>query len=115
VIQAAFSGLALTNIFTTSMNAGMLSGYMHSPDTTGGWCREVDNDDFKTNDRIRMNVASNLDKLPRGKTAEHESFEDSKESCKLARYACAERLEAHRAGTSQLRGWLFREAQQTST
>lgn len=87
MIQAAFSGSALTNIFTTNINALVLATYVEHPDTTQGWVRETEANDFRTMDRIRLAKGSSLAKLPRGSEADHESRSDSKESYKIARYA----------------------------
>lgn len=87
IIEAAFSGSALTEIFTTSVNASLLSTYMQTLDTTRGWTSEKDVADFKTNDRIRLAKGAGLKKLPRGKTAKHQDRSDSKESYKIARFA----------------------------
>lgn len=83
-----FSTAALVNIFTTNMNSQLLAAYEAAPDsTTGGWIREADVSDFKTNERARMAKGSALEKLPRGSEASHTTFEDSVESYKIARYA----------------------------
>lgn len=87
VIQAAFSGSALTQIFTTSVNARLLATYMESPDSTRGWTSETDVPDFKTNDRMQLAKGGALDKLPRGKTASHYNRSDRAESYRIARYA----------------------------
>ena len=87
LIQAAFSGSALTNIFTTSVNAVLLSTYMQSSDTTVGWVSERDVADFKTNERHRLAKGPSLAKLPRGGEADHYDRSDLKESYKIARYA----------------------------
>lgn len=86
--RAAFSTSALVNIFTTSMNSQLLAAYIGTPDsTTGGWIREADVADFKTNERARMEKGGRLRKHPRGSTADHGSYEDLVESYKLARYS----------------------------
>jgi len=87
IIEAAFSGSSLTNIFTTSINAAMLATYMETGDTTRGWTSEKDVGDFKTNDRIRLAKGKGLKKLPAGKTAKHTDRSDSVESYKIARFA----------------------------
>ena len=87
MIQAAVSGGTLTNIFTTSVNAGVLMSYMDAGDTTVGWTREAEVADFKTNERIRMKAVSGLSKLPRGNTADHLNRSDTAESYKIGRYA----------------------------
>lgn len=87
MIRAAFSSSALTNVFTTNVNAILLSTYLESPDTTVGWVREMDVADFKTQERPRMAKSSGLEKLPRGGEADHLSRADVGESYRIARYA----------------------------
>ena len=87
IIQAAFSGSALTGIFTTSVNASLLSAYMQSSDTSEGWTSTVDVADFKTNERHRMATGNDLNLLPRGKEAQHLERSDVKETYAIARYA----------------------------
>lgn len=87
MIRAAFSGGALTNIFTTNVNALLLASYMEAEDTTMGWVSEQDVNDFKTNERPRVNVGPGLKKLPRGSEAEHSNYSDGVESYKISRYA----------------------------
>lgn len=88
LIASAVSGGTLTNIFTTSMNAVLLASYVEAGDTTGGWTREADVADFKTNERPRMEVISGtMKKLPRGGKADHAERSDKAESYKIARYA----------------------------
>lgn len=87
LIEAAFSGGALTNIFTTNINTVVLATYMETVDTTGGWTRERDVSDFKTNERPRMLKGPNLARLPKGGTADHTDRSDILESYKIARYA----------------------------
>jgi hypothetical protein len=84
----AFSTSALSSIFTTNMNSQLLGAFETAPDTTtGGWIRESDVADFKSNERARMKNGGTLDKLPRGSEANHASYEDLVESFKIARYA----------------------------
>lgn len=84
---AGSSGGSLTNIFTTSVNAVLLTTYMEATDTTAGWVREADVADFKTNERPRMTKGPNLVKLPRGGEADHATRSDVGESYKIARYS----------------------------
>lgn len=86
-IRAAVSTPALSYVFTTSINARLLSAYEEYPDTTTGWVREADVPDFKTNDRIALGKLGGLEKHKRGGTATHTGFSDSKESYKIARYS----------------------------
>ncbi len=87
LIEAAFSGSTLTNIFTTNVNTVVLATYMETGDTTGGWTSTTDVADFKTNERPRMTKGPDLEKLPPGGTADHVSRSDIGESYKIARYA----------------------------
>lgn len=87
MIQAAFSGGSLTNIFTTNVNAMLLSTYMEASDTTLAWTSEEDVADFKTNERPRMVTMAGLTKLPRGGEAQHNERSDVGESYRIARYA----------------------------
>lgn len=87
VIRAAFSGSALTNIFTNNINTVILVTYTEAPDSTVGWTSETDVNDFKTNERPRMTKGPALSKLPRGGEADHVYRSDTGESYKIARYA----------------------------
>lgn len=87
IIQAAFSGSSLTNIFTTSVNAALLTAYQQAGDTTQGWTSTVDVADFKTNERHRMVIGNDLNLLPRGKEAQHLERSDVKETYSIFRYA----------------------------
>lgn len=88
MIQAAFSGGALTSIFTTSVNAVLLASYMAAEDTTIGWTEEEEVNDFKTNDKLRMTLmGGGLTKHPRGGEAQHAERADTAESYKVARYS----------------------------
>lgn len=87
LIRAAMSGSALSDIFTTNVNARVLSGYNDSTDTTDGWVAFEDLPDFRSNERATMGKFGSLQKLARGKEAEHLDTSDSKESYKAARYA----------------------------
>ena len=83
-----FSTSALTNIFTTNMSSQLLAAFDAAPDsTTGGWIREADIPNFKTNERARLEKGASLTKLPRGSEADHAEYEDNVESYKIARYA----------------------------
>ena len=87
LIQAAFSGGALTAIFTTNVNTLILATYQETGDTTGGWTQERDVSDFKSNERPRMLKGPALARLPRGGTADDYDRNDVVESYKIARYA----------------------------
>jgi hypothetical protein len=86
-IRQAVSTGELTNIFTTVVNAQLLTSYVETPDTTGPFVREADVADFKVNERVMLGKTAALDKLPRGDTAKHATRGDQKEEYKVARYA----------------------------
>lgn len=88
MLRAAFSsGGSLTNVFTTNVNAILLMSYSEVNDTTVGWCSEAEVGDFKTQERIRVEVGTGLKKLPRGGEADHGKYGDKLESYRIARYA----------------------------
>ena len=89
MIRAAFSGGGnLTNVFTTNVNAILLATYDEfQDDTTMGWVSEQDVNDYKTNERPRVQVSDGLKKLARGEEAQHTSYTDLLESYKIAKYA----------------------------
>lgn len=86
-IRAAVSGASLTAIFTTSVNAQLMTSFLEAPDSTVGLTRDVDVADFKMNERFSLGKAGELDKLPRGDSANHVTIGDKKEEYKIARYA----------------------------
>lgn len=86
-IRSAVSTAAMTNIFTTSVNARLLQTYAEAVDSTQGWTSEEDVADFKSNDRIALGQSSGLARLTRGDTAKHATGTDSVESYKVHRYA----------------------------
>lgn len=84
----AASTAALSAIFTTNVNSQLMAAYEVTEDsTTGGWVREADVSDFRTNERARMVNGGALAKLARGGEANHATYEDTVESYKIARYA----------------------------
>ena len=87
LIQAAFSSMTLTNIFTTSVNARLLMSYMEVGDSTIGWTSEADVPNFLTNERVRDEAAGGLEKLAPDNEAAHEVPSDVQETYKIARYA----------------------------
>lgn len=87
MIRAAVSGSTLTGIFTTNVNAILLQSFLEVGDSTQGWCQEADVPDFKTNERLRMGKSAGLERLARGKEANHATIADKLESYKIARYA----------------------------
>lgn len=86
-IQAAVSGLSLTNVFTTSINALLLATYAEAEDTTQGWVREQDVNDYRLQERPRLLKGPNLSKRPRTAAADHMTRSDAGETYKIASYA----------------------------
>ncbi len=88
MIHRALSTATLQNVFSTSVNMQLLAGYLGYADTTRDWTFEADVDNFKTQDRGRLEKATGLALLSRGKTeANHITMSDSKESYVIERYA----------------------------
>lgn len=88
MIKRALSTATLQNVFSTSVNMQLLAGYLGFGDTTRDWTFEADVDNFKTQERGRLEKADGLALLARGKTeANHITFSDSKESYVIERYA----------------------------
>ena len=91
LLQTYFRGVstaALSAVYTANVNSELLSAFMVAEDTTtGGWVRESDVSDFRTNERARLENGGALKKLPRGGEAEHATYSDAVESFKIARYA----------------------------
>jgi hypothetical protein len=87
MIRAAMSGGSFSNIFTTNVNAMLLSSYLESSDTTQGWTTTVDVADFKEQERIRVQTGPGLSIRPRGADADHVSYEDQTETYKIDHFA----------------------------
>jgi len=87
MIQAAVSGSSLTNIFTTSINARLLVGFVDEPDTTTGWTQQRDVANFLQYENIRLQKGAGMAVHPRGGSADHWSRTDQQETNKLARYS----------------------------
>lgn len=86
MIRAAVSTTSLANVFTTSIHARLLAGYMEAADTTD-WCSEEDLTNYQLVDRVALGKTGALTKVGRGGTAPHATIDDSKEQYQLARYA----------------------------
>lgn len=85
--QRGTSGAAFTGIFTSVASAMMLASYEMYPDTTAGWTSEADLPDFKLTDRVRLATGTGLERVGRGKEANHASYADVLEQYRIARYA----------------------------
>ncbi|MGL5097503.1 MAG: hypothetical protein ACRDD1_18090 [Planctomycetia bacterium] len=87
MIRAAFSGSALSSVFTTNVNAILLSSYFEVGDTTMGWVTENEVADYQLQERPRVVVGDGLSKLPENGMADHASFADKVEQYKVNRFA----------------------------
>jgi len=85
-IRAALSTPTLSYVFTDSVNSQLIGAYEEAGDTTD-FCEVVDVTDFKPNTAMALGKTGQLTKLPRGKTADHATFDDSKETYRVQRYA----------------------------
>ena len=68
-IRAAFSGSALSAIFTQNVSAQFLGGYLDAEDTSMGLVTETDVPNFLTNERAIYGKMGQLHKLGKGGTA----------------------------------------------
>lgn len=86
IIERAFSGGSLSNIFTTSINAILLNAYADYPDTTVGWTSERDLSNFLTQERIAGTGAGRLGAHAEGGEAQHLDLGDLQETYKPKRF-----------------------------
>lgn len=86
-IQAAVSGGSLADIFNTSINAQMIEKLEEHGDTTIGWTREAEANNFQPMDRTRLVKGGKLTRHARGGTADHATRSDVNEQYKIARYS----------------------------
>lgn len=87
VYRTALSTAALQNIFTLSINAQFLVGYMDAADTTIGWVTESDVANFLTQERDTMGKFGALTKHAKGKKASDLDINDWKEEYKIYPYS----------------------------
>lgn len=87
MVRHAVSSATLSKIFTNAATAVLLKSYDVQPDTTTGWCREVELADFKRGELVRLTTGSRLAKLPRGGEAGHMTLSDEGVVIRLARFA----------------------------
>lgn len=76
----------MSNIFSNVVNAQLMQRFEESGDTTLGWTRETETNDFKTMERTGVGKAGHLKKVASGGKAEHTSQDDFKEEYKISRY-----------------------------
>ena len=86
-IRAAFSGSALSAIFTQNVSAQFLGGYLDAADTTQGWITESDVPNFLQNERAIYGKMGQLEQLGKGGTAADLDTSDWNEVFKIFRYA----------------------------
>ena len=85
--RAALSSAAVSDIFTTHFAAQLLAGFAGKPDTTVGWTRESDLQNFQPVERKQMGKASLLSRRRRGETASHLAIDAVGEEYRLAEYS----------------------------
>ena len=86
-VRAAFSGSALSAIFTQNVSAQFLGGYLDAADTTQGWVTESDVPNFLQNERAIYGKMGQLERLGKGGTANGPGHRDWNEVYKIFRYA----------------------------
>lgn len=85
--RASASNFDFANLLTTTYEAAVVMPFEEAPNTTAGWVRERDVENFRTNERPRGGQHENFEKLAKGGTAKHTSVSDDVESYKAYRYA----------------------------
>lgn len=86
-IRAAVSGGQLADIFTTNINALLIQKLVEMGDSTAGWTRESDANNFQTMERTRLVKGPRLTKHARGGEADHATRSDVMQSYKISRYS----------------------------
>jgi len=86
-IRAAFSGSALSAIFTQNVSAQFLGGYLDAEDTSVGMFTETDVPNFLQNERAIYGKMGQLHKIGKGGTAADLDTSDWNEVYKIFRYA----------------------------
>ena len=87
LFERAFSGGALSNIFTTSANVVLLQSYALFDDSTRGWTSERDLPNYLQHDAISGHGVGPLRPLGSGGKAKDMDLGDEKESYRPFRYA----------------------------
>ena len=85
--SAAMSTSTLVGVFSQSISALLLEGFMRQADSTDGWVRNRDVPNFQTQERHRIENGTTMRKLPRGGTAQSVEVSEATESYNIARYA----------------------------
>lgn len=92
-IRAAVSGSALADIFTTNINALFIQKFQEIGDSTEGWTKESEAQNFQPMERIRLTKGAGLTPHARGGEADHITRGDAKETYKIARYSAQFRVD----------------------
>lgn len=87
MVRAALSSSAVQGMFTTDVNARLLGSYATAEDTTQGWCRSEDRDDFKANTGHTMGKFNGLTIHSSGKTADDMDTDSESYSYRLYRFS----------------------------
>lgn len=86
MVRSAVSSSQVQAVFSTDINARMLQSYALAEDTTMGWVREEDRDDFNMNEGITVGHFNGLTVHRPGKTAEHMDIDAESYLYRLFRY-----------------------------
>ncbi len=86
-IRAAVSGGALTDIFTTNINAVFIQKFVELGDSTVGWTKDAEANNFQPMERTRLTKGPRLTQHARGGEADHAKRDDAMETYKIFRYS----------------------------
>ena len=86
IVRQALSTPALSNIFTTSINATLRAAYDYIPSTTG-WCAHVPVNNFQTQDIVLTENSDKLELTGTGARPKHMTSSDAVESYKVYRFS----------------------------
>ena len=87
IVGRAFSTSDLPNILLDASNKSLLMGYKEAPVTFEPFVSRVSFSDFKTNNRVALGDAPDLEVVPQSGEVKQGSMSDRKESYALATYA----------------------------
>ena len=87
MVRAATSSSQVQAVFSTDINARMLQSYVLADDSTMGWVREEDRDDFNLNEGITLGHFNGLTVHRPGKTADSMDVDAESYLYRLFRYS----------------------------
>ena len=87
LLKRAFSTAEFGDIFSNSISAAVLVGYVEAADSTVAWTSEAEVPNFLTNERHLMGKFGQLKQLKTGGTADDVDSDSVKETYKVKRYA----------------------------